>query len=132
VVGAQAELFFIQVLMEISSVLTMANSSHLGDAAISLGLVHHLTVVGYYVLLSVLNLGEHSSNPEVTCVFVNDEPLSWLLVGTNRAVQSLSQIRLTIKMGFGLNDWIYCNTFTQLGTTGNKVLSLLRMLYYYV
>jgi hypothetical protein len=26
---------------------------------------------------------------------------------------------VTYKSGFGLDDWIYCIVFTQLGTTGN-------------
>jgi hypothetical protein len=35
-------------------------------------------------LLSVLYLGGHSSNPDVTGVCVHDEPLSWLGVNKNR------------------------------------------------
>jgi hypothetical protein len=40
----------------------------LGDAVESLDLVQRLTVVGYYLILPVLNLGDHSSNPDV-CPF---------------------------------------------------------------
>jgi hypothetical protein len=39
-----------------------------GGAVISLRLVQCLTVVGFYSLLSVLYLGEHTSNPNVTRV----------------------------------------------------------------
>jgi predicted NAD/FAD-dependent oxidoreductase len=54
-----------------------------GDAVISLVLVQRLTVVYYDSLLSVLYLGQHSSNSDVTRVCVNDEPFSWLRVSEN-------------------------------------------------
>jgi predicted NAD/FAD-dependent oxidoreductase len=34
--------------------------------------------------MSVVYLGEYSSNPKVTCVYVHDEPLSWLGIGENK------------------------------------------------
>jgi hypothetical protein len=45
-----------------------------GDAVILLCLLQHITVVGYNSLLSVLFLGEHSSNIDVTVVGVHGEP----------------------------------------------------------
>jgi hypothetical protein len=56
----------------------------MGDTVISLGLVQHLIVVGYYLLLSILYLGKHSSNLNVTRVCDDDKPLSWLWVSKNR------------------------------------------------
>jgi hypothetical protein len=38
-----------------------------------------------------------------------------------------SRVGATYKTGFGLDDWIYCTLYTQLGTRGNTALSILHI-----
>jgi hypothetical protein len=54
-----------------------------GDTAIPLCVIQRLTVVGYNQLLSVMYLGEHSSNSDLTGVCDYYELLSWFWVGEN-------------------------------------------------
>jgi hypothetical protein len=56
-----------------------------GNAIILFGFVQCLIAIGSHSLLSILYLGEHSSNANVTGVCVHDEPLSWLGVSRNRS-----------------------------------------------
>jgi hypothetical protein len=63
-----------------------------GDAVIHLDLIQRLTVVGNYSLLSVLYLGDHAFNLDVTHVSVQDEPVSWLRVSKNKAVRRVTFI----------------------------------------
>jgi hypothetical protein len=82
--GTQVELSSTEVLTEMFQYPNDCKYLTLGDKVICLGLVHCLTVVGCYSFLFILYLGEHSSNPNVTCVCVNnDELLSWLQVSKN-------------------------------------------------
>jgi hypothetical protein len=73
VVGVQVELLSVEVLMEIFQHPHDGQLSASGDAVISLSLIQCLTVVGHYSLLSILYLGQHSSNTDVTRVYVNDK-----------------------------------------------------------
>jgi hypothetical protein len=65
------------------------SSSHYGlgfspdKAVISLGVPQRINIVQYYSLLYVLYLGENS-NPDVTRVSANDEPLSRLPMSKDR------------------------------------------------
>jgi hypothetical protein len=40
------------------------------------------------------------------------------------SITIMSRGGVTIKTGSGLDDWVYCNVFTQLGITGNTALPL--------
>jgi hypothetical protein len=62
VIGVQMELLSVEVLMEVFQCPHDYKKFLSGDAVISLSLVQRFTVVG---------LEEHSSNPDVTCIFVN-------------------------------------------------------------
>jgi hypothetical protein len=45
------------------------------EAITPLALIQGLTVVGYHSILTVLYLGQHSCDPDVTRVCSSDEPL---------------------------------------------------------
>lgn len=63
-------------LWKCSNVLIMVKLFPSDEAQISLYFIYDLLVVGYYPLLSVIHLGEHFSNTDVTCVSVNNKPFS--------------------------------------------------------
>jgi hypothetical protein len=84
VVSVQVELLSVEVLLEIFQHPHNGQLFPLGGTVIFLGLIQGLTVIGYYLLLSVLYLGQHSSNTDVTRVYVNDEPFPELQVSKNR------------------------------------------------
>jgi hypothetical protein len=73
-----------QVLVEIFQCPYYGKMSSTGHAVIPLCFVQRPALVSYDTFLPVLYLGEHTSDHEVTCVCVHDEPLSWLGVGEDR------------------------------------------------
>jgi hypothetical protein len=84
VVRAQVELLSEKVVVEMFQRPHYGRKFSSGHAIIPLSCVKRVAVVSYDTLVTVLYLGEHSSDPEVTCVCVHYEPLSWLGVGENR------------------------------------------------
>jgi hypothetical protein len=78
VVRAQVELLSVQVLKKLFQCRHYGKQFQSGDAVNPLGFIQRLTVLGYDSLLSVLYLGEHSSNSDVIGISVHNESLSWM------------------------------------------------------
>jgi hypothetical protein len=77
--------------------------------------------------MSVLYLGEHSSNPDVTGICVHSEPLSWFGVGKDR--RSAQGFLERLDSGFhlwGLLEGLlllheFRQWFCNIGEAGNKM-----------
>jgi hypothetical protein len=65
--------------------LSLWQLTPMGDAVISLRRFQRLAAVGCHTLLTVLHFREHSSNPTVTCICVNNESFSCLRLRKNGA-----------------------------------------------